>query len=93
MTYYVCADFEQSFYDDFCKKLLGDQKSELFASEIPEGVEVTTRENDKESYVFVQNFGEEPVELHLAKTGYSPLAGTYDGTVGKYGTVVFHKEK
>lgn len=35
-AYYVCADFEQAFYDDFCRKLAEEKGLERAAAEIPE---------------------------------------------------------
>lgn len=92
-AYYICADFEQRFYDDFCKKLTADLGIELLSENIAEGLDVTTRENEEYRYVFVQNFGEKAVPFALSSADYQVLAGNYDGTIGRYETVVFAAKK
>ena len=62
-AYYVCADFEQAFYDDFCRKLAEEKGLERAAAEIPEGLDVATREDEKYKYLFVQNYGAEPLHF------------------------------
>lgn len=57
IAYYLCADAEQAFYDDFYQELI--RKSDiscLLPNRPPEGVEVTSRETENAEYLFLQNF-------------------------------------
>ena len=92
-AYYVCADFEQAFYDDFCRKLAEEKGLERAAAEIPEGLDVATREDEKYKYLFVQNYGAEPAAFPMDTETYQPMTGEYDGVVRRFETVVFRKEK
>lgn len=89
-AYYVCADFEQSFYLDLCQKLGEEKKLAQIPIAIPDGVSVTTRENDTQMFLFIQNFGDETVSIKMPEE-WKQLIGT--GTVSQYETVVFSKDK
>lgn len=93
MAYYVCADFEQGFYDELYRKIVREAGVEREISHIPEGVEVTTRESGDAVYVFVQNFNRHSVEILLPIKEYPVWLGNYDGTVERLGTVVLKKSK
>ena len=73
-AYYVCAQFDQAFYDRLASVIVpeagcsvprgwkvpgGDALSECPG--VPEGVFISARENEEYRYVFVQNFGTEEV--------------------------------
>lgn len=92
-AYYVCADFEQRFYDDFCRKLVKEAGIELLCEKIEEGLSVTTREDEDNRYVFVQNFCDKAVPFKLTSSAYQVLSGNYDGMIGSYETVVFTAKK
>lgn len=92
-AYYVCADFEQRFYDDFCRKLVKEAGIELLCEKIEEGLSVTTREDEDNRYVFVQNFCDKAVPFKLTALDYQVLSGNYDGMIGSYETVVFTAKK
>ena len=63
------------------------------AAEIPEGLDVATREDEKYKYLFVQNYGAEPAAFPMDTETYQPMTGEYDGVVRRFETVVFRKEK
>lgn len=90
-AYYVCADFEQGFYDEIYRKIAAEAGIKRIIRHIPKGVEVSTRQTDKAEYVFVQNFNREPVEIQLPTDEYHVWTGSYDGTIGGFGTVVLKK--
>ncbi len=69
-AYYVCADFEQGFYDEIYRKIAAEAGIKRIIRHIPKGVEVSTRQTDKAEYVFVQNFNREPVEIQLPTDEY-----------------------
>ena len=89
--YYVCADFEQKFYDDFYQKLVEESGIARVMTDIPHGIEVTTRKNDEHEYVFIQNFNQKPTEVKLPLEEYQVLIGEYDGTIKAYQAVVLKR--
>ena len=65
-AWYVAADGDKAFYEDFIRLLMKHCKvSGAVSEEIPEGLEVTTREKDGVCYFIYQNFGKEAVKLPL----------------------------
>lgn len=89
-VYYVCADFEQSFYVDLCQKLVQEKDLLTIPFAIPEEVSVTTRENDTQLFLFVQNYGKKAAEIKMPEE-WKRLLGS--STVAQYETAVFCKEK
>ena len=87
-AYQICADFEQGLYDVLCRKLAEEAGVTSVVKEIPNGVEVTTREKNGIRYVFVQNFNRNAVEIKLPVEQYPVWNGQYDGTIGGWETVV-----
>lgn len=91
-AYYVCADAEQSFYDDLYRRLTAQAGLEsLMEGEIPEGVEVTSRENETAKYIFIQNFNREAVSLALPEG--TVIYGNEGGEIEALGGVVVRIEK
>ena len=90
-AYYVCADFEQAFYDELYRKIAAEADVKRVVSHIPNGVEVTTRRTKEAEYVFVQNFNRGPVEIKLPLDEYQVWMGSYDGTIDRFGTVILKK--
>lgn len=65
-AYYIGADVEQICYDDMSRCAVKEQDiASPMPGEIPDGVEVTTRENEQYKYVMIQNFNHEPVTVAL----------------------------
>ena len=87
-AYQICAGFEQGLYDELCGKLAEEAGVTSVVKEIPDGVEVTTREKNGIRYVFVQNFNRNAVEIKLPVEQYPVWNGQYDGTIGSWETVV-----
>lgn len=92
-AYYVCADFEEAFYQDLYQKIIRQQNITPLLLEIPEGVEVTSREDEKNRYLFIQNFNREAILVKLPEENAEILFGEYDGRVEAFGTVVLKMEK
>ena len=92
-AYYICADFEQAFYDELYRKAAADAGVKRVVTHIPQGVEVTTRESEKAVYVIVQNFNRQTAEVALPTEEYPVWMGSYDGTIGRFETVILRKEK
>ena len=57
-VYYVAADMEAAFYEDFLGRAAEEAGVKMPLTFIPEGISVTTRENEDTEYLFIQNFGE-----------------------------------
>ena len=92
-AYYVCADFEQGFYDEFYKKVAAATDVQGPLENIPQGVEVTTRQNEEYGYLFVQNFNRHEVEVNLPVDKMEVLLGNYDGkSIGSLETVVLKQK-
>lgn len=89
-AYYVCADFEESFYNDLCRKLAEEKKLFKYDFALPEGVYVNTRENNTHLFLFVQNYGTESADIKLPDE-WEQLLGT--STVSRFETAVFKKAK
>lgn len=91
-AYYVCADFEEGFYDDVYRRIAQRAGLEGPMLRIPEGIEVTTREKNGAEYIFVQNFNRKPMETELPDD-CRIILGEYDGAVRSFDTVILKREK
>lgn len=99
-AYYICADAEQSFYDDLYQNICAEAglKAPIPCS-VPEGVEVTTRENEDAQYIFIQNYNRTEVKLPIGVNDYEVIfqsegAETGDAiTLQKFNTVVLKNRK
>ena len=92
-AYYICADFEQQFYDDFCEYLVKKHNVPVEFSNIPKGIQVNTRETEDDVYVFIQNFNKEAVEMNLPLDNYSVLYGEKNQRIGSLETIVLKRKK
>ncbi|MBE6052894.1 MAG: beta-galactosidase [Clostridium sartagoforme] len=65
-SYYICARMEEKFNRDFFKDLVNELgiKRNLNIN-LPYGVTISKRENDKNKYYFIQNYSNEVKEIHL----------------------------
>ncbi len=91
-AYYICGDAEQDFYDDLYRILAREAGLEgILPLEVPPGVEVTMREDEAHSYVFLQNFSEETVTLALPKG--EVLYGSWEGVLKPLEGVVVRTAK
>ena len=88
-AYYICADFEQGFYDEAYRKITETADVRGAFGNIPEGVEVTTRYGTEYQYLFVQNFNRHTVSVALPTEEMEILLGKYDGiSIESLGTVI-----
>ena len=88
-AYYVCADFEQGFYDDVYSKIVQEAEVKGAFEDIPEGVEVTSRYSQEFQYIFVQNFNRHSVEIPLPVDEMEIILGDYNnGIISSFETVV-----
>lgn len=73
-AYYVAADLEQNFYQDFYRAVVKEAELPLWIEELPEGVEVSCRENENAEYLFVQNFRRDAVSVNVPE-GFTCIYG------------------
>ena len=92
-AYYICADFEQGFYDEAYAQIIQDAKVNLPIAMIPEGVEVTTRQTEEYMYIFIQNYNRKAVELDLNMEGKEILLGVYENNFIQPLTTIVVKSK
>lgn len=92
-AWYVAADAEDGFYDDFLKALIGLYGvSTPVPGDIPEGMEVTTRESDSARYYFYQNFADKPLPIPLPAGDVEAFYGDPYAELPKYDMVVVKKK-
>ena len=90
---YIAADAEEAFYDDFIAALMKEKSIKApVTGAIPEGLEVTTRENDTVRYYFYQNFADHAVKLPLPEGAFESIFGDAEAELKPLGMVVL-KEK
>lgn len=90
-AYYVCADAEQSFFDDLYRALVKDAGVAGILEEVPAGVEVTQRSDEEADYIFIQNFNRHEVEMKLPRG--TVLYGPQDGRMKPLDGIVLKREK
>lgn len=92
-AYYICADFEQGFYDEVYRKIAEKANIKGPLENIPEGIEVTARYSDDYQYLFVQNFNRHTVEMMLPVEEMEVLLGNYqNASIGSLETVILKRK-
>ena len=92
-AYYICADFEQGFYDEVYRKIAEKANIKGPLENIPEGIEVTARYSEDYQYLFVQNFNRHTVEMMLPVEEMEVLLGNYqNASIGSLETVILKKK-
>jgi beta-galactosidase len=89
-AYYICADGEQEFFDDLCKKIV--EKINLYRSietKIPYGVAVSERFKNNNKYIFVQNYNDYEVDMDVKNE--TVMFGNADGRIDAYGTMILKR--
>lgn len=93
-AWYVAADGEKEFYEDFIKRLMKHCKiSGVVAEEIPQGLEVTTREKNGACYYIYQNFGKGAVKLPMPEGDVECLYGDIESELPIYEMAVLKQKK
>lgn len=89
MAYYVGADAEQGFYDDFYGYLTGKAGIDpVVRGTVPQGIEVSGRSGKDADYVFVQNFRNEAVDIREMKLAGEILYGSSAEELAAYESLV-----
>lgn len=93
-AWYVAADGEKEFYQDFIRLLMEQYHiCGPVSGSIPENLEVTTRETDDTRYVIYQNFGTEPVKLPLPEGAFEAFYGDAEKDLSGYDMVILKQNK
>lgn len=92
-AWYVAADAEREFYDDFMKLLVQHCRiSGAVSGEIPDDLEITTREKNGIRYYIYQNFGKKAVKLPLPEGKVECIYGDLEKELPVYEMAVLEKE-
>lgn len=88
-AWYVAADAEKEFQVEFLRRIA--EKAGISCGvegEIPEGLEITTRENSEATYYIYQNWGSQTVKIPLPKGEIQTLYGETEKGLEPYGLAV-----
>lgn len=91
-VYYVCADMELGFYQDFYGRVAAEAGLRSPIEIIPEGVSVTVRENEDTEYLFIQNYARKPQAVPVPAE-YELLYGTESEVMAPLQTRILKKHK
>ncbi len=93
-AYYICADMEQAFYDEVYSRLIAQSELQpiIPGLKLPAGVEITSRENEQDVFVFVQNYLSETVNLVLPGE-YELIFGEKHEEIKPLETMIFRRKK
>lgn len=93
-AWYVACDGEKEFYEDFIGRALDDSHiAGAVKAEIPEGLEITTRETDSIRYYIYQNFGESPVTPPLPEGEIQCIFGSASEPLPSFGFLLLKSFK
>lgn len=91
-AYYVAADMEEHFYQDFYASIVKEAGIPLKIEVLPEGVELTSRENSEAEYLFIQNFGRSFASVKMPE-GYESIYGKANEDMAPLETRVLKRRK
>ena len=92
-AYYICTDAEEGFYNDFYKEVTACLNLAPILPSMPEGLEVSSRQDEENEYIFVQNFTDDPISLPVPPNA-AVLFGDFEaGQVQGCSTVVFRRRR
>ena len=91
-VYYVCADMEIGFYQDFYGRVAAEAGLKFPIEFVPEGVSVTVRENEDTEYLFIQNYARK-AQTVAVPAEYELLYGTESEVMAPLETRVLKKKK
>lgn len=93
-AWYVAADADSDFYDDFLEKLVIRTKTAPVLQEvIPDGIEMTTRETENGCYYIFQNFGTTALHIPMPEGELRTVYGNPTEKLSVYGMVIVYQEK
>ena len=91
-VYYVAADMEAAFYEDFLGRAADEAGVDTPLDFVPEGVSVTTRETEDTEYLFIQNFAGKMQTVSVPEE-YEVLYGTDSENMSPLQTRVLKRKK
>ena len=91
-VYYVCADMELGFYQDFYGRAAAEAGLKSPVEFIPEGVSVTVRESEDTEYLFIQNYARKPQTVAVPAE-YELLYGTESEVMAPLQTRILKRKK
>lgn len=91
-VYYVAADMEAVFYQDFYRAVTQKAQIHSVLEWIPPGISVNVRESRDSEYLFLQNFGRQAVAVQVPKA-FVPLYGGTDEILRPLQTRVLKRKK
>ena len=93
-AYYICADVEESFYDELYSMVLKELSiNGPVQGDIPASIEVNTRHDGEMEYVFIQNFANEIVDISKLSIDGILLIGENTKQLKAYETIVLKVTK
>ena len=90
--YYVAADMELAFYEDFLGRAAEEAGMVPPLKFIPEGVSVTTRETEDTEYLFIQNYARKPQAVPVPRE-YETIYGRDKSVLNWLETRILKRQK
>ena len=91
-VYYVAADMEAAFYEDFLGHAADEAGVDTPLDFVPEGVSVTTRETEDTEYLFIQNFAGKTQTVSIPED-YEVIYGTDSENMSPLQTRILKRKK
>ena len=91
-VYYVAADMEAAFYEDFLGRAADEAGVDTPLDFVPEGVSVTTRETEDTEYLFIQNFAGKTQTVSVPED-YEVIYGTDSENMSPLQTRILKRKK
>ena len=91
-VYYVAADMEAAFYEDFLGRAADEAGVDTPLDFVPEGVSVTTRETEDTEYLFIQNFAGKTETVSVSEE-YEVIYGTDSENMSSLQTRILKRKK
>ena len=91
-VYYVAADMEAAFYEDFLGRAADEAGVDTPLDFVPEGVSVTTRETEDTEYLFIQNFAGKTETVSVSEE-YEVIYGTDGENMSPLQTRILKRKK
>lgn len=92
-AYYLCTDAEEAFYNDFYREMVSRTGLSPILPHLPEGLEVSSRQDPENEYIFVQNFTDEAIALPAPADAALLFGDFSEGKVQGCSTVVFRRKR
>lgn len=88
-AYYICADVEKAFYDDLFAHIIQEKNIKtLIDGEVPLGIEINERNDGSNSYLIVQNFTKENMDISVLKLSGELILGNDKKQLKAYETII-----